>query len=63
MSGEFINRFTNKVHLRYLSPDQEFEVLKSYGPGWTTGSLTASSRSQATSGGTMQKSTGSSRSL
>jgi MoxR-like ATPase len=33
MSGEFINRFTNKVHLRYLSPDQEFEVLKSYGPG------------------------------
>jgi len=33
MSGEFINRFTNKVHLRYLCPDQEFEVLKSYGPG------------------------------
>jgi len=33
MSGEFINRFTNKVHLRFLSPDQEFEVLKSYGPG------------------------------
>ena len=32
MSGEFINRFTNKVHLRYLPPDQEFEVLKGYGP-------------------------------
>ena len=33
MSGEFTNRFTNKVHLRYLPPDQEFEVLKNYGPG------------------------------
>ncbi len=33
MSGEFTNRFTNKVHLRYLPPDQEFEVLKDYGPG------------------------------
>ena len=32
MSGEFVNRFTNKVHLSYLPPDQEFEVLKSYGP-------------------------------
>jgi MoxR-like ATPase len=33
MSGEFVNRFTNKVHIRYLPHDQEFEVLKSYGPG------------------------------
>ena len=33
MSGEFVNRFTNKVHLSYLPSDQEFEVLKSYGPG------------------------------
>lgn len=32
MSGEFMNRFTNKVHIRYLPPDQEFEVLKDYGP-------------------------------
>ncbi len=32
MSGEFLNRFTNKVHIRYLPPDQEFEVLKDYGP-------------------------------
>ncbi|GEM_PF-1149248 len=32
MSGEFVNRFTNKVHLSYLPPDEEFEVLKSYGP-------------------------------
>ena len=32
MSGEFVNRFTNKIHIRYLPPDQEFEVLKSYGP-------------------------------
>ncbi|MDD1718617.1 MAG: AAA family ATPase [Methanoregulaceae archaeon] len=32
MSGEFMNRFTNKVHLRYLPPDQEFEVLADYGP-------------------------------
>jgi MoxR-like ATPase len=31
MSGEFMNRFTNKVHLKYLPPDQEFEVLKDYG--------------------------------
>ena len=33
MSGEFVNRFTNKVHISYLPNDQEFEVLKSYGPG------------------------------
>ncbi len=33
MSGEFVNRFTNKVHLRFLPPDEEFEVLKDYGPG------------------------------
>jgi MoxR-like ATPase len=32
MSGEFVNRFTNKVHLCYLPPDQEFELLKNYGP-------------------------------
>jgi midasin (ATPase involved in ribosome maturation) len=32
MSGEFVNRFTNKVHLCYLTPDEEFEVLKDYGP-------------------------------
>jgi MoxR-like ATPase len=32
MSGEFVNRFTNKVHLCYLPPDEEFEVLKDYGP-------------------------------
>ena len=32
MSGEFVNRFTNKVHLDYLPADQEFEVLKWYGP-------------------------------
>jgi MoxR-like ATPase len=32
MSGEFMNRFTNKVHLRYLPHDQEFEILKDYGP-------------------------------
>ncbi len=33
MSGEFLNRFTNKVHLKYLPPDQEFEVLKDFGEG------------------------------
>jgi hypothetical protein len=32
MSGEFMNRFTNKVHLQYLPPDEESEVLKDYGP-------------------------------
>ena len=33
MSGEFVNRFTNKVHLRFLLPDEEFEVLRAYGLG------------------------------
>jgi MoxR-like ATPase len=37
MSGEFVNRFTNKVHLGYLPSDQEFEVLKSYGPNVSDG--------------------------
>ncbi|OPY43910.1 MAG: AAA domain (dynein-related subfamily) [Methanoregulaceae archaeon PtaU1.Bin222] len=32
MSGEFVNRFTNKVHVAYLPLDEEFEVLKDYGP-------------------------------
>jgi MoxR-like ATPase len=32
MSGEFMNRFTNKVHLHYLPPDEEAEVLMDYGP-------------------------------
>lgn len=32
MSGEFVNRFTNKVHLQYLPADEEFEVLKRYAP-------------------------------
>jgi MoxR-like ATPase len=32
MSGEFMNRFTNKVHLQYLPPEEESEVLKDYGP-------------------------------
>lgn len=33
MSGEFMNRFTNKIHLAYLPPDEEFEVLAGFAPG------------------------------
>ncbi|MBI3991157.1 MAG: AAA family ATPase, partial [Candidatus Omnitrophica bacterium] len=32
MSGEFLNRFTNKLRISYLCEEEESEVLKYYGP-------------------------------